>query len=189
MSPMARACQRGQLHVCKWLHDHGAADDIAKLNHAGTTPFHYACLNGHLSICKWLVFNGALNKPIEAAADDGPGGSIQDPGHIDPAVVLRDTRTGLTGGHRPTLLAWAKRVVATHHTFSHVVLRASVLLPASQLQASSEDRCHLPRLPHDELERVASFLGVETGRRLRNAREFAEVLAVMLERRASVRRT
>ena len=38
--------------------------------------------------------------------------------------------------------------------------------------------CDLPRLPHDELERVASFLGVETGRRLRNAREFAEVLAM-----------
>jgi hypothetical protein len=46
-------------------------------------------------------------------------------------------------------------------------------------RTSPRRRCHLPKLPRDELERVGSFLGVEMGRRLRNVREFAEELSVL----------
>ena len=76
-----------------------------------------------------------------------------------------------------TLLAWAQDVAATHHTFLHVVLRGSVVMRST----SPRRRCHLPLLPRDELERVGSFVGLETGRRLRNAREFAEALEATLE--------
>ena len=75
-----------------------------------------------------------------------------------------------------TLLAWAQDVAATHHTFLHVVLRASVILPNSHHQASPDQRCHLPRLPRAVLERLGDMLGVKMGRQLRNAREFAEAL-------------
>ena len=80
---------------------------------------------------------------------------------------------------RPALLDWAKRIVNTHHTFLHVVLRGSVVMPRHR--TNPRRRCHLLRLPRDELERVGSFLGVETGRRLRNAHEIAEALEVVLE--------
>ena len=83
---------------------------------------------------------------------------------------------------RSTLLSWAQRIVAVHHTFLEVVLRASVILPASQGSAAPDHRCRLPRLfrtDHLIMRRVGLFLGVETGRRLRNAREFAEALEAL----------
>ena len=127
-----------------------------------------ACSNGHLSVCKWLVFKGALNTPPPDQHDDG---------HVDQAIVKRGTRLG----NRSALLAWAQDVAATHHTFLHVVLRASVILPDSHHQASPDQRCHLPRLPRVVLERLGDMLGVEMGRRVRNVREFAEALAVVVE--------
>ena len=131
-----------------------------------------ACSYGHLSVCKWLVFNGALNTPTPDQHDDN---------HVDQAIVKRDTRPSWRGGERPALLAWAQDVAATHHTFLHVVLRASVILPDSHHQASPDQRCHLPRLPRVVLERLGDMLGVEmVGRRVRNAREFAEALAAIM---------
>ena len=135
-----------------------------------------ACDRGHLSVCEWLVLNGALNRPISssAAADDDEIDNDQG-GHVDPAIVQHSTRVGRH--HRPALLDWAKRVVNTHHTFLHVVLRGSVVMPRHR--TSPRRRCHLPRLPRDELERVGSFLGVGKGRRVRNVREFAEALEAL----------
>ena len=46
MHPMARGCYKGELNVCKWLYDNGAAEDINKAtNHGydGFTPMHEAC--------------------------------------------------------------------------------------------------------------------------------------------------
>ena len=33
MHPMARGCYKGELNVCKWLYDNGAAEDILSLIH------------------------------------------------------------------------------------------------------------------------------------------------------------
>ena len=66
MSPMARACQKGQENVCKWLHAHGAAEDTTKPNQYGHTPMLRACDNGHLSICKWLYEVGAVEDVAKA---------------------------------------------------------------------------------------------------------------------------
>ena len=150
----------------------GAAADITNADKDGSTPMYIACHYGHLSVCKWLVFNGALNTPPPAQHNDG---------HVDQAIVKRDTRPGWQGDKRPAFLAWAQDVAATHHTFLHVVLRASVILPDSHHQASPDQRCHLPRLPRVVLERLGDLLGVEMGRRVRNVREFAEALAVVVE--------
>ena len=32
MTPMMRACYKGELNVCKWLYNHGAAEDISRAN-------------------------------------------------------------------------------------------------------------------------------------------------------------
>ena len=148
----------------------------------------WACQRGRLSICEWLILNGALNRPTSTSADEDDEGADGQGGHVDHAIVKRDIRKEFGNknspnwypNHRLEILEWAKRVVNTHHTFLHVVLRGSVILPASQRHGPPEGRCLLPRLyrsDHLIMRRVGLFLGVETGRRLRNAREFAEALA------------
>ena len=143
-----------------------------------------ACLFSHLSVCKWLVLAGALNRPgtlKNRTDDDTNEGQLA--GHVDAAVVRRETLppSGCpVQSHRPELLEWAQDVVATHHTFLHVVLRASVILSHSYHQVSPDQRCHLPRLPRVVLERLGDMLGVEMGRRVRNVREFAEALAAVV---------
>ena len=48
MHPLARGCYKGELNVCKWLYDNGAAEDITKMNDSGYTPMNMACKGGHL---------------------------------------------------------------------------------------------------------------------------------------------
>ena len=180
-TPMFRACSGGHLPVCEWLYKVGADGDISRANNQGSTPMLVASHFDQLHSCEWLVLNGALNRPTSftAAAAEDEDGSDQG-GHVDPAIVERDTRWG---NPRPALLKWAKRVLAIHRTFFHVVLHGSVILPASQRGADNKVlRCPLPRLfrsDHLIMRCVGSFLGVQTGRRLRNVREFAEALVAL----------
>ena len=161
-TPMHMACQGGYLPICKWLYKVGAVADITRKDYGGETPMWWACENNHLSICHWLIFNGAENDPTTD--------------HVGQAIVRRDTQQGTR--HRPALLTWARRIVDTHDNFLNIFLRASVLVPSSQLHVCPSARCRLPQLSQCVLERVSSFLGVEIGRRLRNVREFKEALEV-----------
>jgi hypothetical protein len=172
-TPMLLACFNGHLSVCEWLYKMGADEDVSRVDNYGNTPMLLACWNGHLPVCEWLVFNGALNRPTSSSAA-AAAAAQEEEGDNDPSIVERDTREGRH--HRLALLTWANGVVATHKTFLHVVLRASVIMPDAHQQASPDGRCLLPLLSRDELERVGSFVGVETGRRLRNVRGFAEAL-------------
>ena len=70
MHPMARGCYKGELNVCKWLYDNGAAKDITNANSRGFTPMHMACYGGHLSVCQWLFEVGAAGD-ITKTTDDG----------------------------------------------------------------------------------------------------------------------
>jgi ankyrin repeat protein len=161
-TPMYMACEGGHLPVCKWLYEVGAAADITKTNNDGDGVLFAAIEDrGDFDICTWLVLNGALNRPDPA-------------GHVDEGAAKHETRQDALW--RWYLREWAQEAVAVHGSFFHVVLRASVLLPESQQQASPEQRCRLPRLPRVVLERVMGLLGVEVGRRLRNARELAVAL-------------
>ena len=164
VTPMFFACYGGHLPVCKWLFEVGAAGDIAKANDAGDTPMHNACVRGHESLCQWLVLNGALNDPISE--------------RVDKAKVHRDQYHYVCPDRHPNLLSWAKDVVAVHDIFLNVVLRASVVLPNCRM--SPRRRCLLPLLSTSQLQYIGVFLGVETGRQLRNVREFAEVVEVAL---------
>ena len=38
MCPMACSSQKGELGMCKWLHENGAAADITRANNFGVTP-------------------------------------------------------------------------------------------------------------------------------------------------------
>ena len=175
---MFKACMFGHLSVCQWLFEVGAAGDITKADRRyGSTPMHRACQNNRLAVCRWLVFNGALNTPEGAQAATGGNDA-----HVDQAVVERDTDIPVyyLQNIRPALLAWASNVVAVHDKFFHVVLRASVVLPAAHQRISPHRRCHLPRLPRVILERIGSMLSVEVGRRLRNVHEFYVALVPLV---------
>ena len=52
----AKACNQGEVNVCRWLCKHGAAADVSTCdsNSAGFTPLLVACEKVHLSVCKWL---------------------------------------------------------------------------------------------------------------------------------------
>ena len=76
MHPMARGCYKGELNVCKWLYDNGAAEDITNANNRGFTPMYMACNGGHLSVCQspapsWRLPEDAKKEP-EAGAGKPP---------------------------------------------------------------------------------------------------------------------
>ena len=189
-TPMHLACKGGNLSVCQWLIEVCEAEEIAKADASGVTPMHWAYMYGNLSVCLLLALHGALNRPDD---DDDDADEREDDlwnetecGHIDYNLVKRATYSHpIVLSRRPELIALAQHVYAVHHTFLHVVLRASVLLPASHQQVAQDKRCHLPRLPRAVLERLGSMLGVETGRRLRNVREFKDVLEEAIDNESS----
>jgi len=163
--PMAWACRNGQLSVCRWLFEVGAAEDIRKADNDGYTPMCAACQEGHLSVMKYLILNSALNHPVSDTEKEGDAGG----GHIDHTIVEHDVELC----HRPALFDWAQKLLSSHALFVGVVLPASVVL---QDNRARHHRCYLLLLPTSMLEMLRTFLGVEKGRALRNVREFAEIL-------------
>ena len=78
---MARAAERGDLRVAKWLYKNGAAEDITKpgtrrckdsgeIDREDETPVLLSCKGGHVSVCQWLCEVGAADD-ISKADDDG----------------------------------------------------------------------------------------------------------------------
>ena len=161
--------------------------------------------NQFLGACQWLVLRGALSRPLATATitanqehEDLSKAIITDNIYRDMAPFEisnldseeddeEDSPPGVEEveseivDNRPLMLSWAQDVVAMNDTFLHVVLRASVILHDSNQQVSPYKRCHLPRLPRVAFERIAEYLDVEKGRRLRSVREFSEALAEVMD--------
>ena len=124
-------------------------------------------------LAKWLILNGAMN-----------GGD----GHVDLHLVNRDTELEydtstefvdnfyISPEHRLSLHSWCQEVMRLNAVFVGTVLCACVGCESHRCQSwGVGNRCWLPLLG-DPAERVADFLGVERGRRLRNVREFNDEL-------------
>jgi len=139
----------------------GAAADIRKATNQGKTPVHIASSKDHLPICMWLALNGALNQPAA--------------GHVDQTLVESEVQIR----HRSALLAAVRDTITVHDTFLNAVLRGSVLVPESAHHSNPHRRCRLPKLPTVVLGLVGDFLGVVKARQLRNANEFAAILAAL----------
>ena len=98
--------------------------------------------------------------------------------HINPELVESATRKGRSNDLRAPLLAWAQEVVAAHRTFR------SAFLPGTLSTYARKGSTHLwmlhaqgPAFARMLKERIAAFVGgVEWGQRLRNVREFADVM-------------
>ena len=203
-TPMICATENGYLRICQWLCEVGTAEEVRAMVSAATlpdelygyspdelygstghTPFLIASWEGHFSICQLLASHGALTDPAT--------------GHVSQAMVNRETRKC---SDLPGLLEHMETALATHHTFLHVVLRASIILPAAAVNQQQQQQekleggrggdtstssadpttsgpCLLPLLPREILKRVGSWLGVEVQRGLRNVQELVEALAVV----------
>ena len=122
-----------------------------------------ACRNGHLPVCQWLILNGALNDE-----DD----------HVDEDIIIRDVRSSMQSA--AALQTWSQETISIHTTFLNVVLRGSVLIPLSQQHVPPHQRCRLPMLDRGVLEVVGSYLGLVTGREIRNVREAAHKIRFSL---------
>ena len=163
-TPMYIACYYGHLSVCQWLFEVGASADITRAGNNGRTPMYVACRNGHLSVCQWLILNGALNEEED---------------HVDEDIIIRDVRTNPQSA--AALQTWSQEMISIHSTFLNVVLRGSVLVPLSQQHVPPQQRCRLPMLNRGVLEVVGSYLGLVTGREIRNVQEVSAVFAVVLD--------
>ena len=201
-TPMFIACQNGQLSVCKWLLEVGAAEDIFKA-HDGWTPLKIAFHEDHISVCHWLILNGALSDPDPEVDND----------HVDQDIVERDVQPA---DKRPALKLWAQEAVAANLSFRNTIVMGTVHPEASttdllrrtllaggssaaqadiiiECMPNETDQAQLLqklrpvpalallRCQAGALELIADFLGVLHGRELRNARELAVVLAVLPE--------
>ena len=120
----------------------------------------HLCEYGHLSVCQWLILNGALNDEED---------------HVDEDIIIRDVRTNPQSA--AALQTWSQEMISIHSTFLNVVLRGSVLVPLSQQHVPPQQRCRLPMLDRGVLEVVGSYLGLVTGREIRNVQEVSAVLA------------
>ena len=203
-TPMFIACLMGQLSVCKWLLEVGAAEDIFKA-HDGWTPLKIAFHEDHISVCHWLILNGALSDPDPEVDND----------HVDQDIVERDVQPA---DKRPAHKLWAQEAVAANLSFRSTIVmgtfhpegtasttdllrRTLIAGGSSAAQADIIIKCMpdevqqalllqelrpvpalaLLRCQTGALELIADFLGVLHERELRNARELAVVLAVLEE--------
>ena len=57
LTPMAQACCKGELNACKWLYNHGAAEDISRAGRDGMTPI------GHLQGVPTRLHSHVLGLP------------------------------------------------------------------------------------------------------------------------------
>ena len=112
--PMAWACYKGNLAVCKWLFAHGAAADITKANNGGFTPMFIACDGGHLSVCKWLYEVGAA-ADVTKAYNNGftPMYVACQNGHLSVCKWLFEA--GAAADITRMVQGWAPLKIAFHH--------------------------------------------------------------------------
>ena len=172
--PMYNAAACGNLEVCKWLFDHGAAKDIKRRTHpynsfpSGLSPLAAAFgKKPPRNLSRWLILNGALCK------DD-------DSGELDVERMKND----LDSEHRPNhyhqerkaLLEWANDLYRA---------RTSFLLFLSGALSAPQHACNTRR-PVSSLqllggkpgirELIGDYVGFVRGREARITRQLTEML-------------
>ena len=150
------ACSGGHIEVARWLHSSGCLEEITQPNSFGATPLWVAAANRRHDVVLWLVLLGV--------ACDSAGGLYCTVEQLDPLLPqnFTDSRSALEGS--------LSLIIDQHATFTTVLLPA-VAHGGSCLRALQGHEGGL-------LRTIADFTGVESGKRIRIARQ---VLGVLLQ--------
>ena len=201
---MMISCMHGHLHVCKWLFHAGAAADAHTLNSQGASPLARAVACGQAAVAHWLFIEAGadlkapdarLHTPLKLATFRSRnelvlwlvlhGAACDERGHVDPNILDRDV-SPFYPDMRRALCVSLRQKISEHFAFTGSIL-AGVLAPgaAKRRHVVGLPPCKLPLLQGHEgtvLKAVASFSGIECGRRLRIAQEAAALLHVSEQR-------
>jgi len=167
--PMLAAASKKHLHVCKWLYEHGARDDIRRATNVCVRTPLWDTVNfsfgASTSTSQWLILNGALCQ--------------KDSDTIDDTRMRRDLNPNDKGGpdKRPQLLLWAQETAQLHSTF---LIFLGGTISAAAAQESSPLQIFNGKSGIMEL--IGDYAGVERrASKLRMLRQLADLLSAFLE--------
>jgi hypothetical protein len=133
-----------------------AVGDIRRETLQGSTPIALAGRAGHIKLLHWLALHGGLNYQ----STNG--------GRVNPAAVMKDIY------FQWSLLSFVRQTLAERDSFLCLVLTGT--LPDTAEPSPLSSLCGVPELRY----LIATFVGVQRGRALRNARELAALLGANL---------
>ena len=125
--PMYSAALKAKLEACKWLYEHGSAQDIKRRVPLSTNPTDLSPLSLtsgrsrmklHCLVSRWLILKGALCK------DDGSG-------DLDLGLIEKDIRSAYK---RRKFLEWSNRLNQAREAF--LVFLAGTLSPPDYSHSS-----------------------------------------------------
>jgi len=178
--PMYCAAVHGHLDACRWLHDHGAAQDIKRRTrlidsdaHGSLTPLRASSMFSNQpckEMTRWFVMRGALCK------DDGSG-------EVDMGVLRREfgpSSSGLFGDcnarKRGQLLEWANELHQRRSPFHTLMLGSSRPKTHSYPTRKSFSPVRMLGGNPGILALIGDFAGIVRGREARIIRQLTEVL-------------
>ena len=167
--PMLAAASKKHLHVCKWLYEHGARDDIRRATNVCVRTPLWDTVNfsfgASTSTSQWLILNGALCQ--------------KDSDTIDDTRMRRDLTPNDKGGpdKRPQLLLWAQETAQLHSTF--LIFLGGTISAASAQESSP---LQIFNGKSGIMELIGDYAGVERrASKLRMLRQLADLLSAFLE--------
>ena len=166
---MLAAASKKHLHVCKWLYEHGARDDIRRATNVGVRTPLWDTVNFSFgaSTSQWLILNGALCQ--------------KDSDTLEDTRMRRDLNPNDKGGpdKRPQLLLWAQETAQLRSTF--LIFLGGTISAASAAQESSPLQIFNGKSGIMEL--IGDYAGVIERRasKLRMLRQLADHLSAFLE--------
>ena len=167
--PMYRATTRGDLGVCKWLFQHGAAGDIKRRTSIGDSPLRISFVfSNQRDLSRWLILSGALCKDDES-------------GKLDIEIAWRDLgvrygRNSSSFKERKALLEWANDL--------HGARTSSLLFLSGALSRPKHAHRTRQNVYHVQLlggkpgirELIGDYVGFVRGREARIIRQLTEML-------------
>ena len=176
-SPMYLAAVRGHTGVCKWLHDHGAAQDVMRRLFTGTTdrsPLSFT-FHRYQDFSRWLILKGALCKDFQS-------------GELDIDVMKKDLGRHLFFGvrsgsgtrrfseERKLLLDWANDLHQARASF--LLFLSGTLSPPNHAGRTRRSSSSLRNLNGHTgaLQTIGDYVGIVRGREARIIRQLTELL-------------
>ena len=132
--PMMAAVRGGQLHVCKWLHEHGAASDVGRRGANNRSSLWHATRSGgekYFEIGKWLILKGAIcvSKGSSDVPEFDANAMVLD---MEPKIMPSGTREEIPDVRNDTrqmYLSWAEGALSDHNHFFTFLCGATLKAP------------------------------------------------------------